>query len=82
VKRLENDGSPIAGQALRQIAELYAIEASVRAHAPETRLAARTKLAAPIIVAFRPWLEAQLSRIPNHRSWRRTSATRSASGRG
>jgi transposase len=64
VKRLENDGSPIAEQALRQIAELYAIEASVRGHAPETRLAARTKLAAPIIAAFRPWLEAQLSRIP------------------
>ena len=64
VKRRENDGSPIAGQALRQIAELYAIEASVRGRAPETRLAARTKLAAPIVAAFRPWLEAQLSRIP------------------
>jgi hypothetical protein len=64
VKRLENDGSPIAEQALRQIAELYAIEASVRGHAPEARLAARTELAAPIIAAFRPWLEAQLSRIP------------------
>jgi hypothetical protein len=64
VKRLENDGSPIAEQALRQIAELYAIEASVRGHAPGARLAARTKLAAPIIAAFRPWLEAQLSRIP------------------
>ena len=47
-----------------QIAELYAIEASVRGRAPETRLAARTKLAAPIVAAFRPWLEAQLSRIP------------------
>ena len=64
VKRLENDGSPIAEQALRQIAELYAIEASVRGSAPETRLAAGTELAAPIIAAFRPWLEAQLSRIP------------------
>ena len=64
VKRLENDGSPIAEQALRQIAELYAVEAPVRGHAPEARLAARTKLAAPIVAAFRPWLEAQLSRIP------------------
>ena len=64
VKRLENDGSPIAEQALRQIAELYAIEASIRGHAPETRLAARTELTAPIVAAFRPWLEAQLSRIP------------------
>ncbi len=29
-----------------------------------TPLAARQDLAAPIIAAFRPWLEAQLSRIP------------------
>ena len=64
VKRLENDGSPIAEEALRQIAELYGIEKSVRGLAPEIRLAARKKLAAPIITAFRPWLEAQLSRIP------------------
>ncbi len=64
MKRLETDGSPIAEQALRQIAELYAIEKSVRGHAPEIRLAARRDLAAPIVTAFRPWLEAQLSRIP------------------
>jgi len=65
VKRLETDGSPIAEEALRQIAELYAIEKSVRGRSPGTRLAARKELAAPIIAAFRPWLEAQLSRIPN-----------------
>ena len=64
VKRLENDASPIAEQALRQIAQLYAIDATVRGQAPEIRLAARTELAAPIIAAFRPWLEAQLARIP------------------
>ena len=32
--------------------------------APEARLAERRKLSAPIIKAFRPWLEVQLSRIP------------------
>lgn len=64
VKRLESDGSPIAEAALRQIAELYAIDASVRGRAPEIRLAARKELSAPIIAAFGPWLEAQLSRIP------------------
>lgn len=64
VKRLETDGSPIAEEALRQIAELHAIEKSVRGCAPGIRLAARKDLAAPIIAAFRPWLEAQLSRIP------------------
>lgn len=31
---------------------------------PEARLAARRELSAQIIAAFRPWLEAQLSRIP------------------
>lgn len=51
VKRLEKDGSPIAEEALRQIAELYAIEKRVRG-------------TAPIVAAFKPWLEAQLSRIP------------------
>jgi transposase len=64
VKRMESDGSPIAEEALRQIAELYAIEKSVRGLPPAVRLAARKELAAPIIAAFRPWLEAQLSRIP------------------
>lgn len=64
VKRLESDGSPIAEGALRQITELHAVEASVRGRAPEIRLAARKELSAPIIAAFRPWLEAQLSRIP------------------
>ena len=64
VKRQENDGSPTAEQAVHQIAQRYAIKASARGRAPETRLAARSKLAAPIVAAFRPWLEAQLSRIP------------------
>ncbi|KZY40252.1 hypothetical protein A3731_37705 [Roseovarius sp. HI0049] len=64
VKRLEKDSSPIAEAALRQIAELYAIEKSVRGLPADARLAARRELSAPIIAAFRPWLEAQLSRIP------------------
>ncbi|MGI9436188.1 MAG: IS66 family transposase, partial [Geminicoccaceae bacterium] len=47
---VETDGrSPIAEEALRQIAELYAIEKTVRGAAPEARLAARRKLSAPII---------------------------------
>ncbi|WP_275600384.1 IS66 family transposase [Paracoccus versutus] len=64
VKRLEKDGSPIAEEALRQIAELHAIEKTVRGAAPDVRLAARRTLSAPIIAAFQPWLAAQLSRIP------------------
>lgn len=64
VKRVESEGSPIAEQALRQIALLYAVEGTVRGQAPAIRLAARLEHAAPIIAALKPWLEAQLSRIP------------------
>ncbi|RAZ82093.1 DUF2867 domain-containing protein [Cereibacter johrii] len=57
-------GGRYAEEALRQIAQLYVIEASVRGQTPAIRMAARTELSAPIVTAFRPWLEAQLSRIP------------------
>ncbi len=49
---------------LRQIALLYQIEQSVRGKDAALRLAARREQAAPIIAALNPWLEAQLSRIP------------------
>ena len=40
VKQMRNTKSPVAEAAVRQIATLYAIEASVRGMAPEGRLAA------------------------------------------
>ncbi|EDQ03585.1 hypothetical protein DSM14862_04172 (plasmid) [Sulfitobacter indolifex] len=55
---------PVAEEALRQIAELYSVEKSLPARGPQTRLVVRRELADPIITAIRPWLEAQLSRIP------------------
>jgi transposase len=64
VKRLENEGSPIAEEMLCRIATLYGVEKSVRGKDPAVRLAARRAHAAPIIAALKPWLEAQLSRIP------------------
>ena len=64
VKRFENEGSPIAEEMLRRIAALYGLEKAVRGKAPATRLAARRAQSAPIIAALKPWLEAQLSRIP------------------
>jgi transposase len=64
VKRLEREGSPIAEEMLRQIALLYRIETTVRGDAPADRLAARREHAAPNIAALKPWLETQLSRIP------------------
>jgi len=64
VKRFENEGSPIAEEMLRQIALLYQIEKTVRGEDADVRLAARREHSAPIITALKPWLEAQLSRIP------------------
>ena len=64
VKRFENEGSPIAEQMLRQIALLYQVEKTVRGKDAVVRLAARCEHAGPVIAALKPWLEAQLSRIP------------------
>jgi transposase len=63
VKQLRNTKSPIAEAAIRQIAALYAIEATVRGLPPQARLAARREHSVPIIAALKPWLERQLSMI-------------------
>ena len=49
---------------LRQIALLYQVDKTVRGRDAAVRLAARREHAGPVIAALRPWLKAQLSRIP------------------
>ena len=56
----ETTGSPIATEALRRIADLYAIEERARGQSPAHRLAERRSFSKPIIDAFQTWLEAQL----------------------
>jgi transposase len=63
VKLVRNTKSPIAEAAVRQIATLYAVEATVRGASPQVRLAARREHSAPIIAALKPWFEKQLSMI-------------------
>ena len=63
VKQMRNTKSPIAEAAVRQIATLYAIEASVRGMPPAARLAARQAQSAPIVAALKTWFEKQLSMI-------------------
>jgi transposase len=63
VKLVRNPKSPVAETALRHIAALYTVEAGVRGQAPEVRLAARRRHAAPIVEALKPWFEKQLSMI-------------------
>ena len=60
----QSDGSPIAAEAVRRIAELYAIEAKVRGMVPAKRVAMRRAIAGPLVADLKQWLEAQLPRIP------------------
>src|SRR4051794_3898785 len=56
--------APIAAEALRRIAALYAIEAEVRGQPPEIRRAVRQARSRPLVDALFTWLEAQLARLP------------------
>lgn len=58
------EDTPIAHEALRRIASLYAVEAQVRGQSPAHRLAARRALARPIVDCLRLWLEVQLPQLP------------------
>jgi transposase len=58
-------GSPIAAEALRRIAELYAVETSIRGQPAEARKRAREEDSRPLVEAMKTWLETELSRVPN-----------------
>ncbi|HEY2419325.1 MAG TPA: IS66 family transposase, partial [Steroidobacteraceae bacterium] len=55
--------SPLAEEALRRIAELYAIEADIRGMPAEHRRSARQQRSRPMVEAIRGWLTEQLERI-------------------
>jgi hypothetical protein len=57
-------GSPIAAEALRRIGELYAVEDRIRGRSAELRRMVRSELAKPVIDTLKPWMEAELHRIP------------------
>jgi hypothetical protein len=57
-------GSPIAGEAVRRIARLYAIEQQVRNKPPADRLAIRQTKTRPLVMELKQWLETQLPRVP------------------
>ena len=60
----EATGSPIAAEALRRIAELYAIERSIQGHTADARRHVRNTSARPLIEMMKPWLEMELGRVP------------------
>jgi len=63
VKFGQDTASPICDEMIARIAELYAIEKTIRGKPPETRRAIRQKLSRPLVEALRPWLEARLQEV-------------------
>ncbi|MEY8827208.1 IS66 family transposase [Sedimentitalea sp. XS_ASV28] len=59
----DRDGSEIAAEGLRRIAEFYRIEAEIRGMGPGQRLSARQARSAPLVAEFGDWLQAQRLRI-------------------
>jgi transposase len=55
--------APIAEEALRRIAALYAIEAEIRGQSAEMRRDVRSERSRPLVAAFKTWVEAQLARL-------------------
>jgi transposase len=59
----DRDGSEIAAEGLRRIAEIYAIEKDIRGTSPGQRLSARQARSAPLVAALGDWLQAQRLRV-------------------
>ncbi|WP_262386680.1 IS66 family transposase [Roseobacter fucihabitans] len=59
----DRDGSEIAAEGLRQIAEIHAVEKDIRGTSSGQRLSARQARSAPRVAAFGQWLQAQRLRI-------------------
>jgi len=55
--------SPVAGEALQRIAELYEIEARIRGRPPADRVAVRAAESTPRVDAMHAWLKVQLDRV-------------------
>jgi transposase len=59
----QSSPSPIAGEVLRRIAELYCIEDAIRGQPPDTRRAVRQDRSRPKVDALKVYLDEQLARI-------------------
>ncbi|PRA45815.1 IS66 family transposase [Ochrobactrum sp. MYb68] len=59
----DRDGSEIAAEGLRRIAEFYAVEADIRGISPGQRLSARQTRTTPLVTAFGEWLQTQRCKV-------------------
>jgi transposase len=55
--------SPLAGEALKRIAELYAVENEIRGRSPDERKAVRQTRSVPLIVGLNEWMQRTLSKV-------------------
>ena len=55
--------APIASEALARIAELYAIEKTIRGRSADERRAVRHERSRPVVLALKTWFEQQLGRV-------------------
>ena len=58
-----SNGSPIAKEGLKRIAQLYKIEDRIRGEPPPTRQFVRWTESAPLVNAFGVWLDERRSRV-------------------
>ena len=63
VEVYEREGSTIAGEAIKRIAKLYAVEKAARGKPAEERATMRQEQAKPIFDALEAWLAEQLPKI-------------------
>jgi transposase len=61
---LQEAGSPIAAEALRRIAALYAIEKGISGQPAQRRRIVRAREARPLVAAMKLWFDQELGRIP------------------
>jgi transposase len=55
--------SPLAGEAIERIAELYAIESEIRGRSPDERKQVREARSRPVLAAFHQWMQNTLSKV-------------------
>ena len=62
-ENFDASGSPIAEAGLKQIAEMYHVEAMIRGRSAEERLSVRQEMTAPLVIAFGVWLAEKRARV-------------------
>jgi transposase len=59
----EGGHAPMASEALARIADLYAIEKTIRGRSTDERRAVRRERSRPLVLALKAWFEQQLARV-------------------